>query len=81
MGVREPLMVKTLTEKIESLPPDKRARVEDLVDRLTGERDGEPPHRPDHVMERIRAQRERLLREHGLFDSAEILRELREEGP
>lgn len=77
---------EALLEKIEALPPEKKAEVEDFVDfvseRVRRNRP-EPKEKafPDELLKRIDDRRERLLREHGLFsDSTEIVRELRENG-
>lgn len=77
---------EALIEKIEALPPEKRAEVEDFVN-FVAERAGtkrpEPRGKafPDELLKRIDERRERLFREHGLFsDSTEIIRELRENG-
>lgn len=73
---------RSLTEKIEALPPEKKAEVEDFVEFLASR----AAHQ-DHVgqtgpslVERLRAQREELLREHGLFDTLPLIREFRETG-
>jgi hypothetical protein len=73
------MATKTLTEKIEALPPEKKAEVEGFVDALAA-RQGRVAGGPG-LVERLRARRERLLREHGLFDSLPIIRDLRENGP
>lgn len=73
------MATRTLTEKIEALPPEKKAEVEDFVDALADQH-GRAPSSPG-LVERLRARRERLLREHGLFDSLPIIRDLREHGP
>ena len=77
---------EALLEKIESLPPEKRAEVEDFVDFLSG-RSGETSARikreafPRELFDKINADREALRREHGTFpDSVEVIRELRERG-
>ncbi len=73
---------KSLIAKIEELPAEKKAEVEEFVDFLRS--------RPDHadaarrggenLVEKLRAQRAELLREHGLFDSLSHIREFRETG-
>ena len=77
---------EALLEKIEALPPEKKAEVEDFVD-FVSERvrrnrsELKEKAFPDELLKRIDDRRERLLREHGLFsDSTEIVRELRENG-
>jgi hypothetical protein len=67
-----------LIDKIEALPPDKRAEVEEFVERKLAQDEGAKTR--SGLVERLRARRERLLREHGLFDSTPIIRELRENG-
>ena len=76
---------EALIEKIEALPPEKKAEVEKFVEGLRqNEKDegskpaGDLP--PDPLIDRVRARRERLLKEHGLFDTSAILREIREQG-
>ena len=77
---------EALLEKIEALPPEKKAAVEDFVDFVSERvRRNRPELKekafPDELLKRIDDRRERLLREHGLFsDSTEIVRELRENG-
>lgn len=80
--------MKTLVEKIEALPPEKKAEVEDFVEFLARRAGAsESPHPSatktfsDDLLERIKQRRERLFREHGGFDTLTILRELREDGP
>ena len=79
---------KSLFERIEALPPEKKAEVEDFVEFLARrasapESTRTPPAKtfPDDLLERINRRRERLFREHGYFDTLTILRELRESGP
>ncbi len=71
-------ITKELIEKIESLPADKRAEVERLVDSF------QPSYRlprfSKDLFDRVNERRERLRRQHGFFDSVSILRELREHG-
>jgi hypothetical protein len=67
---------KTLIEKIDALPPEKRAAVERYVEELSTSR----PVPTDDWLARVKARRERLQREHGLFDSVAVLREMRENG-
>lgn len=76
------MATNTLIAKIEALPPDKKATVEEFVDSIS-EAPTAPkePAFPRELLERIDARRERLFREHGLFpDSTETIRELRENG-
>jgi hypothetical protein len=79
---------KTLVEKIEALPPEKKAEVEDFVEFLARRAaTSEKPHTPakktfsDDLLELIKRRRECLFREHGPFDTVTILRELRENEP
>lgn len=81
------MATKTLIEKIEALPPEKRSEVERYVDALVapsdskGKEPGPPKPSRDELFQRIHERRERLRREHGLFpDSTAIIRELRESG-
>ena len=76
---------EALIEKIEALPPEKKAEVEKFVEGLRRAETAAAPESArdlssDPLLERVRARRERLLREHGLFNTSEILRELREDG-
>jgi hypothetical protein len=72
------MATKTLVEKIEALPPEKRAQVEHFVDDLASA----PPtvRFPLELLEQIDADREALYRRHGLIDTDRILRDLRETG-
>jgi hypothetical protein len=79
---------KSLLERIEALPPEKKAEVEDFVEFLarrtkTSEMAHTPAAKtfPDDLLERINQRRERLFREHGSFDTLTILQQLRESGP
>jgi hypothetical protein len=79
---------KSLLERIEALPPEKKAEVEDFVEFLARRtKPSETTHTPaaktfpDDLLERINQRRERLFREHGNFHTLTILRELRENGP
>ena len=72
-----------LLEKIEALPPEKRAEVEQFVDDLTSSAPGPPAKDrtfPLGLLDEINAERDALFREHGLFDTQPILRDLRENG-
>lgn len=72
---------EALLEKIESLPEEKLAQVEALVSRLLpSESDPASKSAGDPFIDRVRARRERLLREHGLYDTTAILRQIREDG-
>lgn len=77
---------KSLIDKIEALPAEKKAEVEDFVEFLArrgaADSPGSAPKRfSDETLERMRERRERLFKEHGYFDSLSILRDLRENGP
>ena len=78
------MATRNLIDKIEALPSDKRAEVEDFVDFLKSR----PSSRrlpaaeldDDPLLREIQEIRNQLLEEHGLFDTSKILRELRELG-
>lgn len=72
---------KSLIDRIEALPPEKRAEVEDFVAFLTGRSTttGSAANESEALLQRMDERRERLRREVGLFDSVEALRELRDE--
>jgi uncharacterized membrane-anchored protein len=79
---------KSLSERIEALPPEKQAEVEDFVEFLTrrmipsvSARSQGTKRFPDDLLLRIKSRRERLFKEHGRFDTLTILRDLRENGP
>ena len=74
------MATRTLIDKIEALPPDKKAKVEEFVDSIAqGVAPEGPAFSPD-LLDRIDARREGLLRERGLFpDSTQTIRELRED--
>jgi hypothetical protein len=79
------MATKSLIEKIEALPPDKKAEVEDFVEFLarrgTAERDAQSEGRfPDELLRAINADRAALFREQGPIDTDPVLRELREHG-
>jgi len=75
---------EALIEKIESLPPEKKAEVEDFVERLASLPQAEPKaHAKDAkkaLIARIRARREQIFKERGLFDLLPLIREFRETG-
>ena len=70
-----------LLHKIDLLPPEERATIENLVEILAKR------HRPSQspaaerfsqeVLDRIDERREKIFREHGLLDSAAAIREFR----
>ncbi len=75
---------KTLIDKIDALPAEKKAEVEDFVEflaRREGSERGASRRFSDEVLERITRRRQRLFKEHGYVDSLSILRDLRENGP
>ncbi len=75
------MTTRTLVDKIEALPDDDRAEVEGFLDFLVSRRPpANAPASESGLVARLRARRERLLREHGLFDSLPMLRELRDTG-
>lgn len=77
---------KELLVKIEALPAEKRAELENIVDSLTtqtGFSAPTPPRPsvfPPGLIDRINARRQALLKEHGLFDSLPLIREFRDTG-
>ncbi len=78
------MATKTLIEKIEALPPEKKAEVESFVESLhrragipTGPKGGRIS--PD-LLRKINDLRETLRREHGLYDLLPLIREFRETG-
>jgi hypothetical protein len=80
--------MKSLLERIEALPPDKKAEVEDFVEFLARRAKPEGTTHaaltktfPDDLLERIKRRRERIFREHGNLDTLTILQELRQHGP
>jgi hypothetical protein len=78
------MATRTLTEKIEALPPDKRAEVENFVNFLESRASARRPpavaQDQDPLLREIQEIRSQLLEEHGPFDTSKILRELREFG-
>lgn len=86
MANEMPVSPKELVERIESLPPDRRAEVEEFVDSIIrrgrdeAKNSDSPPALPRELLDRINERRERLRREHGLFDVLPLIREFRESG-
>jgi hypothetical protein len=79
------MATRNLIEKIEALPPEKVAEVEDFVDFLTrARRSGlNAPGSPttwDERRRRIEGKAEELRRGYGVFDSVSVIRELRDSG-
>lgn len=80
------LSTPNLVEKIEALPEDKKAEVEDFVDFLRARTDASERitrragRIPPELLDRINERRETLRREHGLFDMLPLIREFRETG-
>jgi hypothetical protein len=76
------MATRTLIDKIEALPPDKRAEVEDFVEFLG--RRGSPRAAsgtfPQELLRAINDEREALRRTHGLFETLTLIREFRETG-
>jgi hypothetical protein len=74
---------QNLIDRIEALPPDKKAEVEDFVAFLAGRSrttaTAPAASKSEDLLRRMDERRERLRREVGLFDSVEALRELRDE--
>ena len=67
------MSTQELVAKIDSLPAEKREDLLKLLTTMTS-----PP--ADPFMARIRERRERLKAQFGCFGTAEVLRDLREEG-
>ena len=59
---------RTLLDKIEELPLDKQAEVEDFVEFLARRKASETPKKafPDELLRKINARREELRRTHGV---------------
>ena len=79
------MATKALIDKIEALPPEKRAEVEDFVEFLAGRQacdDATPrrPRFPEGLLDQIKADRDALLEEYGPIETQQILRDLREDG-
>lgn len=77
------MSTKTLIDKIESLPPEKRAEVEHFVESLArgvGSGSVKTPALSPDLLGQIHSEREALLREHGPIETQEIIRDLRESG-
>ena len=67
---------KSLIERIEALPPEKKAEVADFVEFLAART--KPTGVSDEFLRRIDERRERLRGQHGLYDSVATIRDLRE---
>lgn len=71
-----------LLQKIDLLPAEERATVENLVEILAKRhrlRQSPSVERfPQEVLDRVDERRERIFREHGVLDSAGALREFRD---
>ncbi len=74
------MTTRKLFELIERLPPEKKAEVENFVMSLTDEETGSPDADLARLVEQINADRDALLKEHGPFQTDDILRDLREHG-
>jgi len=72
---------KTLIDKIEALPPEKKAEVEDFVEFLATRQQGAGAvGLSAEFLHRIDERRERLRRKYGLYDSVATIRDLRDNG-
>jgi hypothetical protein len=70
---------KRLFERIEALPPEKRAEVADFVEFLATRGQAIATGGvSDEFLRRIDERRERLRGQYGLYDSVATIRELRE---
>ena len=81
------MSTRSLHRKIDDLPPDAAAEVEDFVESLLARRGGTSTRSArdgqdsEALLRRIGERRERLLRERGAFDdSTAMVRELRQSG-
>ena len=77
------MATKSLLDKIEALPPEKKAEVEEFVDSLArrpGPQAAVPPRFPAELFDQINTERDALLKERGLLETQQILRDLRENG-
>lgn len=71
---------KSLVERIEALPPEKRAEVADFVEFLaTRNQAAAAAGVTDEFLHRVDERRERLRQQYGLYDSVATIRELRED--
>ena len=71
---------KSLFERIEALPPEKRAEVADFVEFLATRKPAVATAGvSDEFLRRIDERRERLREQYGLYDSVATIRELRED--
>ncbi len=71
------MATKTLIERIERLPPTKRAKVEEFVESLSS---ASKPLFSRELLDSIKQEHEALAREHGSIETDDLLRELREDG-
>lgn len=69
---------KSLLEKIEALPPEKKAEVADFVEFLATRRPAAVADPSNGFLRRIDERRERLRGQYGLYDSVATIRDLRE---
>jgi hypothetical protein len=71
---------KNLIDKIEALPPEKKAEVQDFIESIANRNESAAPASdpPDEWRRRIEERRERLRRQYGLYDSVAAVRELRD---
>ena len=74
------MATRSLIDKIEALPAEKRAEVEEFVDGLGTSPVVRQGAGLRELIRQIHAGREQLYREHGLFDTLPLIREFRETG-
>jgi hypothetical protein len=74
------MATRNLIDKIEALPPEKRAEVEEFVEGLGTSRVVRHGAGLRELIRQIHADRVQLYREHGLFDTVPLIREFRETG-
>jgi hypothetical protein len=74
---------KTLIGKIDALPPEKKAEVEDFVEFLRKRSASDGAIRtgfPDELLRAINEDRDALRRTQGLFDTLPLIQEFRDTG-
>lgn len=79
---RNHMSTTELLQKIDLLPPEERATIENLVEILAKRHRSQAVPAAERfsqdVLDRIDERREKIFREHGLLDSAAAIREFRD---